>query len=78
MTIVGTYLKCIISYVAENLLEFVTTMVCVAVKGKPVIGIIHKPFGEEPKTSWAWVDRKVSFTPKVCFLNFNFPNKNAL
>ncbi|GAB6026633.1 hypothetical protein CHUAL_013040 [Chamberlinius hualienensis] len=39
----------------ENLLQYVTVMVCITVKGQPTIGVIHKPF--EDKTIWAWVGR---------------------
>nr|XP_033340477.1 putative inositol monophosphatase 3 [Megalopta genalis] len=46
----------------ENLLQYVTTMVCVAVKGRPVIGVVYKPFETKQNSSlfWSWTNRAVS------------------
>lgn len=44
----------------EKLLQYVTTMVCITVNGRPLIGVIHFPFGDEPKTYWAWVGKGIS------------------
>lgn len=43
---------------SEELYEYVTTMVCVAVAGEPVIGVIHSPFSGQ--TAWAWVGQSMS------------------
>ncbi|XP_071515776.1 inositol monophosphatase 3 isoform X2 [Panulirus ornatus] len=42
----------------ENLREYVTTMVCVALRGYATIGVIHKPFSNF--TAWGWAGKGVS------------------
>ena len=53
----------------ESLLKYVTVMVCIAIKGKPIAGIIHQPYNDKGKseegggvTKWAWVDHASSLS----------------
>lgn len=45
-----------------SLLKYVTTMMCVALSGKPLIGVIHSPF--EKKTYWGWAGEGISLSLK--------------
>lgn len=46
-------------------------MVCVAIKGKPIIGVVYKPFETKQNSSlfWTWtnhaVSRNLQVLPKV-------------
>ena len=49
-----------------ELLQYVTVMLCIAVKGEPIAGVIHQPYDNNGKptshgvTKWAWVGHGVS------------------
>ena len=49
-----------------DLLKYVTVMLCIAVRGEPIAGVIHEPFTKDPitgktgVTKWAWVGHGVS------------------
>lgn len=46
----------------KDLLKYVTVMVCIAVSGHPIAGIIHQPF--QGVTKWGWVGHGLSYSIK--------------
>ena len=57
----------------KDLLKFVTVMVCIAVRGFPVAGIIHQPFSGV--TNWGWVNHGISQTLKSAISPSGDPKK---
>ncbi|XP_066509003.1 inositol monophosphatase 3-like [Hoplias malabaricus] len=53
----------------EDLKQYVTTMVCVAVEGEPVVGVIHKPF--TGYTAWGMVDGATNIKPRQSYNSLN-------
>ncbi|XP_045495875.1 putative inositol monophosphatase 3 isoform X1 [Colias croceus] len=54
----------------EALYSYVTTMVCVAINGVPIVGVIHYPF--PPTTYWGWLMKRTSSNiPKVLYKEDN-------
>ena len=50
-----------------DLLKYVTVMLCIAVNGEPIAGVIHQPYDNDGNpnsgvTKWAWVGHGVSRT----------------
>lgn len=47
-----------------SLLVYVTVMICIAVRGTPIAGIINQPFSPNSQgiTKWAWLNHGVSET----------------
>ncbi len=50
----------------STLLKYITVMVCIAVKGRPIAGVIHQPYKSnditrtDGVTKWGWVGHGVS------------------
>ncbi|ODN03577.1 putative inositol monophosphatase 3 [Orchesella cincta] len=60
----------------ENLIQYVTTMVGVALKGKPILGVIHRPFQDE--TYWAIVDHGHSPNLQLSDISNSKPKENQV